>query len=378
MIRYRKILILLLAIALLTACRPAWTLEVAGPEETLQVERATFEALADFVTEVEGEPALPLERLLYVAGAELVSEVHVLPAEGATRTLTWEPEIAANAWLRERGELELGGEHFTPRRVEVVSVPVLAEVEASILDVAPTAAAALGLPAPAEATGQALPVPRSDHVLIVLLDGFGYVRYQEALERGEAPFLTSLEPPRRGITVYPPVTVVAMGSLLTGAPPEVHGVTRRSLGRTTETETIFDVAAEAGLRVVAVEGDAVVFNLRNAELLLSGDRDGDGFTVDNVLANALGVVEEGPPDLFFVHFHDIDDAGHAVGPGAPEEREALKRVDAALATLVDVLPSSTLVIVVADHGMHAVEGGGDHGHLIERDVLIPVFAWVTE
>ena len=138
------------------------------------------------------------------------------------------------------------------------------------------------------------------------------------------------------------------------------------------------MAAAAGLDVVAVEGEALAFNLRGAEVQLSGDRDGNGSTDDNVLANALAVLDDGMPDLFFVHFHGIDDAGHTYGPGAPEEEAAIREVDAAVGQLLAALPGDTLVIIFADHGMHQVEEegrSGNHGNLIERDMFIPI--WVV-
>jgi predicted AlkP superfamily pyrophosphatase or phosphodiesterase len=155
--------------------------------------------------------------------------------------------------------------------------------------------------------------------------------------------------------------------------------------RSTEAQTIFDVAAAAGLAVTAVEGEALAFNLRAAEVRLSGDRDGDGSTDDNVLANALAVLGCKPggctgdaamPDLFFVHFHGIDDAGHTYGPGAAEEAAAIRDVDAALGQLLEALPGGTLAIIFADHGMHRVEEAGrrgNHGNLVERDMFIPIF-----
>jgi predicted AlkP superfamily pyrophosphatase or phosphodiesterase len=138
---------------------------------------------------------------------------------------------------------------------------------------------------------------------------------------------------------------------------------------------LFDVAAAAGLRVVAVEGEALAFNLRNAEVQLSGDRDGNGSTDDNVLANALAVLDAGMPDLFYVHFHGIDDAGHTYGPGTAEEEASIRQVDAAMGQLLADLPAEVLIVVVADHGMHsAVEEGklGNHGSLIERDMFVPI------
>jgi predicted AlkP superfamily pyrophosphatase or phosphodiesterase len=214
----------------------------------------------------------------------------------------------------------------------------------------------------------------ASQVLLLFLDGFGYLRYAEALHAGLIPMIRSLPDPLLGLTVYPPCTSVASAALLTGAPPSDNGVAWRGI-RTTEAETLFDIVAEAGRRGVAVEGDALSFNLRHADIQLSGDRDGNGGTDDNVLHNALGVLDEGMPDLFWVHFHGIDDAGHSYGPGTPEERAKVREVDAAVGQLIEAAPSGTLIILFADHGMHTVaEDGrlGNHGHLIARDMFIPI------
>ncbi len=57
---------------------------------------------------------------------------------------------------------------------------------------------------------------------------------------------------------------------------------------------------------------------------LSGDRDGNGSTDDNVLANALASWSRKCPTCCYVHFHGIDDAGHTYGPGAPEEEAVIR------------------------------------------------------
>jgi predicted AlkP superfamily pyrophosphatase or phosphodiesterase len=260
--------------------------------------------------------------------------------------------------------------------MEVIISPWADRVQAGIVDIAPTAAAALHLPVPELAEGSPLAVERADRVLLLFLDGFGYLRYQEALQSGLIPVLGSLEPPLVGITTYPPITSVSTASLLTGAPPPVHGVETRGI-RKTEQETLLEIASREGLQVSAVEGEALAFNLKGAALQLSGDRDGDGGTDDNVLANALAVLDEGVPDLFYVHFHGIDDLGHAVGPGAAAEAAQIREVDRAVGVILAEMPPGTLVIIFADHGMHLESGGerqGNHGHLIPRDMLIPI--WV--
>jgi hypothetical protein len=367
----------LLVLATAGGCGPAWQATVVAPDGgTFPVGRQVLRDLERFIE--EGAEGVPLERVLWTAGHQAVERVTVVDGEGVRHEFEWAAVADEAEWLRD-GKVVMGSKELGVARVEVQPPGLLAQVEANIADVAPTAAAALGLAAPASATGRALPVAGGavgvDHVLLLFLDGFGYVRYVEAVEAGLIPNLASLDEPLVGLTAYPPCTQVGSAAVLTGAPPQVNGVDQRGT-RKTEVETLFDVATAAGMEVVAVEGNALAFNLRNAEMTLSGDRDGNGSTDDNVLANALAVLESGMPDLFWVHFHGVDDAGHTYGPGAPEEEAAIAGVDAAIGQLLQALPADTLVIIFADHGMHPVEEEGElgnHGNLIERDMFIPIF-----
>ena len=365
-----------IALALvLQGCASKWETTLIGPDGASRV--VNREALKALMVNEQAE-SVPVDAVLYAAGYELVSSITVTDADGAATPYDWSEAADAAVWQLDGG-LGLGD-----RRAVAIAVATLVPpgpVTARPIDVAVTATRALGLRIPAEATGQRLYDGLADHVLIVVLDSFGYVRYTEALEAGLIPTLAKLGPPRLGLTVYPPATSVASAALLTGAPPSVNIVTDRGI-RSTAVETMFEVVAQAGLRGVAVEGDALAFNMRDAEIMLSGDRDGNGSTDDNVLANALAVLDAGMPDLLWIHFHGIDDAGHTYGPGAPEEEAAIGTVDAAVGEILGALSERaladerTLVLIVADHGMHLVNEEarlGNHGHLIARDMLIPVF-----
>lgn len=367
----------LLALALLlclAGCGPAWEATVVAPDGSdFRVDRAVLDSLGEFADE---EQDIPLERVLWTAGHHAVDRLLVTGPEGAIHEFEW-AAVAEDAVWHEDGQIAIGAEVYAVSRLVVEPPQRLSQVQAGIIDIAPSVAAALDLPAPAQATGKVLSVPQTGHVLLFFLDGFGYARYTEALDAGLIPNLAAVGEPLVGLAEYPPSTRVGTAALLSGAPPQVNGVDGRSV-RSTASETIFDVAAAAGLDVVAVEGEALAFNLRGAEVQLSGDRDGNGGTDDNVLANALTVLDAGMPDLFFVHFHGIDDAGHTYGPGTPEEEAVIREVDAAVGQLLESLPAGTLAIIFADHGMHQVEEqgrSGNHGNLIERDMFIPI--WVV-
>ena len=364
-------IVFLIGLLGLSGCAHAWETIVVGPDgSTGVVNRDVVKGLL-----AHGESdGVPVDTVLYAAAYHLVSSVTVTDTAGSVTTYSWDP-TAEDAWWSLDGKITLGGNTIVPAALSVEPLTLPSAPSVSITDLAPTAADALGLPAPAEATGKSLAVGPADRVLLMILDGFGYVRYTEARDAGLIPVLASLGDPLIGLTVYPPCTAVASAALLSGAPPVVNGVTDRGI-RSTEVETVFRVLSAAERQVVAIEGDALAFNLRDAEIVLSGDRDGNGSTDDNVLTNALSAIEAGMPDLLWVHFHGIDDAGHTYGPGAPEEVAAIRGVDAAVGQLLEALPDGTLVLMVADHGMHTVDEEGrqgNHGHLIVRDMLIPVF-----
>jgi hypothetical protein len=368
------ILFTLVLVLSLSGCGPAWQATIIQPDgNAFSVSQNRLEQLQSSTQDDEKQP-LPLEQVLYEAGHRAVERLSVIEPDGTRREFDWAAAADNARWLNS-GRLSIGGEELPVARLEVQAPGLLPQVQASIIDIAPTAAAALGLPPSAQATGRVLTTATADHVLLLYLDGLGYVRYTEALAQGLIPNLAALPAPLAGMTTYPPATNVSTASLLTGASPEVHGVNRRGI-RATETQTLFDLAVVHGRRVVAVEGSSLSFNLPNSEIQLSGDRDGNGSTDDNVLANALATLQAGMPDLLLVHFHGIDDAGHTYGPGAPEEMAAIAAEDEAVGQILEQVPSDTLVLIFADHGMHLVseEGRqGNHGHLTERDMFIPIW-----
>jgi hypothetical protein len=370
------ILPMLVLILCLAACGPSWQVAVSRADGTeLLVDATLLAEFSDFVEPLDGGEAVPVERVLVAAGHSAVDTLHITgEGDGSESSFVW-ASVADEAWWLTDGSLAVGDERLRAARLEVQPPPLLDAVEASITDIAPTVADALGLPMPSQATGRPLQAPVADRVILIFLDGFGYMRYAEALADGLIPNLSGLGKPLVALTTYPPITAVSTASLLTGSTPDVHGVDQRGI-RKTDTETLFDVAVSAGMRILAVEGESLAFGLRGAEPQLSADFDGNGSTDDNVLANALEVLSTDDWDILFVHFHGVDDAGHTYGPGAPEERSAIHTEDDAVGRIVESLPQGTLVIIFADHGMHQVEEEGrlgNHGHLVDRDMFIPIF-----
>ncbi len=347
-----RCLSLIVLVAFLAGCAPSWAVEVFEDSETsAAITHETWSELSEaFPEEMHEGKAVRLERALWESGVEAIDYVQV---DG--KSYPWEV-MCKDSWLLKDGRVQIGDEVAKVAYITVVSPPELPEVTARIIDLAPTIAQALGVDAPALTTGRALGDRSADRVVYIFLDGFGYRRYQEIKGEGITPFLDSLGEPLLGITVFPSITKVATAAMITGTTPKRNGV-REHTKRQTQVETIFHTLAKANRSTLAVEGSDNSFNLPQTKTILSGDRDGDGSTDDNILANAIKIAKEGMPDFLWVHFHGIDDVGHQYGPRTDEELAKIKEVDSCVKEIVAALPANTLVIICSDHGMHAVQEG---------------------
>ncbi len=214
------------------------------------------------------------------------------------------------------------------------------------------------------ATPTATPPP---HVVIISIDGLR----ADAAETGNMPNLHALA--ARGAytyqaqTTFPPVTLPAHASMISGVLPEVHGIlwndNEPSRGFIS-VPTIFSVAHAAGFETVMVAGKEK-FQHYNAPGTL--DRYTFVTTGDQGVADqAIAEVAAGF-DLLFVHFPNTDFFGHSTGWMSETYLFQLGRTDEALGRLFAALPPDTVIIVTADHGGH----GLGHGANIPVDMTIP-------
>ena len=355
----------------ITACQSSWQVEIlinGASSGFIDDDLVSF-----YVEEIGDESsAIQLSHILYHHGFTLIDEVEFLWDDETKQSFGWE-NIAEKTQINDKGELIIDGVAYSPDALDISPSHLASEIEFSIMDLAPTMAKVLGLPELPDAYGQ----PRSDikkqHGVLILIDGLQYEKLDSLVKENALPFLGSIDVIHKGLTVYPSITTASTGALLTSAPPYVNGVFGYGY-RSTESKTLFDLAVEAGPSVTAVEGNSLAFGLQNAEVILSGDRDGDGFTNDNVLDNSLRVIAEDMPDLLFIHFHDVDDQGHNYGPDSQEYEAAIFRVDGYLEQIYQALPENTFITIFADHGMQNDPSscGGNHGGLTKSAMIIPI------
>jgi hypothetical protein len=354
----------------LSACAPRWEITLISSEEApVSITYSDIKFYIDKST--EDLKAIPLGQMLYASGFTLVDRIALTMDDGSTELFDW-TLIAPSATLSSDGTVTVSEIEARPKSIHVHPVKHLPLPQYSIMDIAPTIAKALGLPELPNATGTDRFEGIVERSVMILLDGLQYNKLMAFVETGDLPFFQQhINDIQIGLTVYPPISTSATAALLTSTPPLKNGVFGYGY-RSTELTTLFDLAVQSGKSVIAIEGDSLPFNLRNAEVTLSGDRDGNGFSDDNVCQNSLDVIETGMPDLLYIHFHDIDNMGHKYGPDSPEYAQALISVDRYLANIYTKLPDNTMIAIFADHGMHTTEEGGNHGTLTAQDMIIPI------
>ncbi|MET3805487.1 putative AlkP superfamily pyrophosphatase or phosphodiesterase [Nakamurella sp. UYEF19] len=232
---------------------------------------------------------------------------------------------------------------------------------ASLGAVLPGTAAALGHPMDLPAA----PLPSAERVCVVLIDGLGARLIDEYAS--DAPFLTTMVSAdlRAGC---PTTTATSMGSFGTGLPPGSHGLVgylvmdpdRRVLMNELRWDpevdplrwqphpTVFDHLSAAGVACTVIgnpefEGSGLTIAALRGARFLGVDR-----LHDRVDA-AVAVLAK--PGLTYVYWGQVDNAGHMFGTGSRAWLRALREIDEALKRLARLLPTGTLLVVTADHGM---------------------------
>jgi hypothetical protein len=208
--------------------------------------------------------------------------------------------------------------------------------------------------------------PRPDvrRVVLVVLDGLRAdaipalnLRCWSRLARGGASSLA-------GTTIAPSVTAAAMASLLTGAPPEVHGLRSdrfhipKSRG---PVHPVPRVLAAAGLPTSGFIAELPLLfrglGKRIAKQLGVGTPCFAGRNAPEILFRARTQLAEQQQGLLIFHWPDCDRAGHETGWMSDEYARAAHRLDETLGLLASLAEverdRGTLLIALADHG-----GGG--------------------
>ncbi len=223
----------------------------------------------------------------------------------------------------------------------------------------------------------------SRHVVVVSVDGLR----PDAIATYDAPMLQRLM--REGSytlsarTIDPSKTLPSHTSMLTGQPPERHGVFWNTVATadadSIDLPNIFGIARAHGYSTAAFFSKAKFQPLQVAGTLDYSQAPGGWFgrwRGDRTIADVAAYLEQARPNLLFVHLSDPDAAGHRAGWMSHDYGRAVIDADRAVARLVSLAEQAYgsgefSLIVTADHGGH----GTDHGSDDLRDVTIPWIAW---
>lgn len=303
-----------------------------------------------------------LERYLWQQGLYPVvgiwSEGHYIDwADAASRSLWYIP-----AFLSPDGKLSLFGERLDAREITVVTEP---RPILSVLDVAPTACGALGLPG--DFDGRDLCRANASRVVVIYVDGLGWCRYGQA--RPAMKNLSALQP-SPACCVYPSISNVNAAAMVTGVSPERSGIDRWE-NREMRTDDVLDLSLCNGINAAWIDGPHPPVSLSRG-IVRVNDTNGDGSFDDEITDRAIADYNNGTR-LLYVHLSDTDRTLHAHGPYSQQSLESAANADVLIGRVLGHLQPGTLLIVVSDHGGHDIRGGkGDHGSLLPRDMLVPL------
>ena len=238
--------------------------------------------------------------------------------------------------------------------------------------------------APSQPDGVALPAARlTANAVLVSIDGLR----PDAIATFSAPTLQRLI--KEGSytlsarTILPSKTLPSHTSMLTGEPPDRHGVLWNTAIEdapgTLEIPTVFGVARARGYSTAAFFSKSKFSHLQVPGTLDYSQAPGGWFgrwTAAHTLRDVEKHLRTAKPNLLFVHLSDPDVAGHASGWMSPQYGRGVAQADAAVARLLTAADAAYgeggyTLIVTADHGGQ----GKDHGSDNAFDVTIPWIAW---
>jgi predicted AlkP superfamily pyrophosphatase or phosphodiesterase len=243
--------------------------------------------------------------------------------------------------------------------------------------IAPTVCKVLGIRSPSSTQSNHIKkvvtsLGRTNKLVVIVIDAFGVSIWRKGREK--VPIINILESIHSTTihSVMKSITPVNFATMLTGASPEIHKITDRTMPL--RLETIFDVMRESGLN-----SSTAARVSSSLGILISPHADSPGLAESNLDSEVTDIAVKKLMDgfnLVWVQLLDVDDAGHAFGPYSAESMEALVRADKNLGRILEAAKDYNYsVIVLADHGQHVSErdtNKGTHGTDIPEDIEVPL------
>ncbi|MEO8403502.1 MAG: ectonucleotide pyrophosphatase/phosphodiesterase [Chitinophagaceae bacterium] len=222
---------------------------------------------------------------------------------------------------------------------------------------------------------------KKPYVILISADGFRY-DYAEKYQAGNLLALSNSGVRAASmIPSYPSLTFPNHYSLVTGLYPSHHGIVSNYFYDKT-IEQVYSMKGDSTVGDGKWYGGTPLWVLAEQQQMLTASfywigseaaiqqtrptyyykyESNESFTIDQriqVVVNWLQLPVEKRPHLITFYISDVDHAGHTYGPDAPETREAVLGVDAAIGKMVKAVSATGLpvnFIFLADHGMTRID-----------------------
>ncbi len=228
---------------------------------------------------------------------------------------------------------------------------------------------------------------KARHVIIIGVDGLS----PDGVMRAETPTLRNMMANgswslhARG--VMPTTSGANWASILDGVGPEQHGVTSNDwqvgefnfptsvTGSGGFFPSIFQILTDQ--HPVWVVGSIYHWkgfgNLYDHRFV---DYDVHGESADETAELARAYIQEKRPNFLFVHFDDVDHAGHEYGHGTPQYYDSVAKIDTLIAGIRQAtteagIADDTVILITSDHG----GVGKGHGGETLAELEIPWIAY---
>jgi len=186
---------------------------------------------------------------------------------------------------------------------------------------------------------------RNPPLLMMMIDGLGWKMLENARAYGDVKSWANVNfVPMR--TLYPPTTTNTMQQLMNF-----------------DSQLQFRDSYSSSGKII--ENDHVLYKSL-FEIILNTDLNDNSTTDDEIFDSAKEHLLL-TPRLLFVHFHSVDDTAHEFGPYHHKTRTQITIVEDYVQELIARWQGD--YVIFSDHGLHSVEGKGQHGQNRIEDMV---------
>jgi len=215
--------------------------------------------------------------------------------------------------------------------------------------------------------------PISQRVVVFNLDGFSL----HAFRRARMPFLNKMAEEHAAasegaITVYRALTNPAFASIITGAPPSVHGVSNNNFGQPIRVDGLPDSVSTRLYGSIHVSHFSKPdWRVRWFSLVSLGAERAEAVVFETLKADVLN---EPNTRLFIVDVSETDFIGHSYGTYSRQYLQAGDRADKLIENFCAWLKEQGIyddftIIISSDHGMFIT----DHSYLLSpQEIFTPL------